>query len=104
MVMQEAELSMDEKILLEILEKQRKLSSKELYLLFRQKRRGSFQEFKRSLIRLCSKGFVRSIGDKRWRKYEFSVIQLDENDEVDSHLPEWVKLLMEAFVERSSSV
>lgn len=101
MASKEIKLDEKEKVILDILKSQNALSSKEIYAQYRETRTDSFRQFFRTLESLCSKGFVSFIGDKRWRKYSFSVLHIDEKDEVDKHLPEWVKVLKEAYFKRS---
>lgn len=65
-------LSQDEKVLLKILEKWKSLSASRLYDFYVQKARHPKGErsFRNYMESLCSKGFVKAIGEKRGRIYE----------------------------------
>ena len=69
----EPELGEDEQTLLQIMKERKRLTSSDLHQLYRQrarqpKSRRSFREFMR---RLKDRDFVRFIGTKRWRAYEY---------------------------------
>jgi Cdc6-like AAA superfamily ATPase len=65
-------LTLDEKILLKILEEWRSLPASRLFASYQEKARnpGCERSFRKYMQSLCSKGLARAIGDKRGRIYE----------------------------------
>jgi len=65
-------LKRDERTILEILEEKKRLSSGELFDLYRQQTCPAKGErsFRNYMENLCSKGFVKATGVNRWRTYE----------------------------------
>ena len=93
-------LNKEDEIILDILKKRRRrLPSKQIYKTYKNESKTSlgFNAFKNRLSRLCSKGLIRPVGEKRWRTYEYFMVDL-ENNEIDEHLPEWAKSLKEAYL------
>ncbi len=72
-------LSFDEKLLLRILQEWKSLPARRLYDFYVQKTKHPKSEraFRNYMQNLCSKGFVKAIGEKRGRFYE--VVEVDEN-------------------------
>ena len=89
----------DEKVILDILKTRNKMSGKELFNIYQQRSKNplSFQPFKKHLSALCSKGLVRSVGEKRWRQYECVMVNIHTKGEVDNYLPEWAQTLGKAY-------
>lgn len=79
------DLNFDERMLLRILKEKKRISSGELFALYRQRVSASRGErsFRNYMARLCSKGFVRAVGTNRWRAYE--LVKSDGDAEI-SHL------------------
>ena len=90
-------LNEEDEIILSILKKQRRLSSKDIYKKYKQISKISlgFKAFKNRLLKLCSNDLIRSVGEKRWRMYEYFVVDLEDN-EIYEHLPEWTRTLKKA--------
>jgi DNA-binding transcriptional ArsR family regulator len=94
-------LNDDEKLILKILERAKRLPGKEIYKIFTQisKNQIGYRAFRNHLRKLCSKGLVRSMGKKRWRTYAILIQKGSDEEKIDDHLPEWIKTLMGAYIE-----
>jgi hypothetical protein len=91
----------EEQIILDILTKETRLSSIELFTRYQHQSSSpiTFRSFKKHLISLCSKHLVQYQGEKRWRTYTLVPNRIDKIDDVDEYLPKWTKALRLAYVE-----